>query len=481
MNILFLSSEVAPFAKTGGLGDVSAALPRALGRRGHDVRVFMPLYSRIDQAKTKFRRVESVPALRIPVGGRHYEVTLHAAQLPQSTMDVFFVHCPALYGRHGIYTHDGDEHARFLVLQLAALEFCQRMRFAPHVVHCNDWQTALTPLYLKTRFAWDGQIFGRAKTVLTIHNLNYQGLFPSSIAGDLGINDSLHLLHQDQLRDGRINFLLHGILYASAITTVSPTYSREIRTAEYGVGLDPFLHMRAGAVYGILNGVDYGEWSPQQDRLIPHHFSPENLEGKELMKQALLKRARLPSVAGVPLFGIVSRLAGQKGFDLLHETLPRALSRERFQLIVLGSGERRHERFFHELRARFPAQVRFHAGFDNELAHWIEAGSDFFLMPSRYEPCGLNQMYSLKYGTVPVVRKTGGLADTVELWDPPRNTGTGIVFEHYDAPAMYWALTSALRLYRDRAAFRQVQQNGMAQDFSWEHQVKHYERLYAQL
>lgn len=481
MNILFLSSEVAPFAKTGGLGDVSAALPRALGRRGHDVRVFMPLYSRIDQARTRFRRVESVPPLRIPVGGRRYDVTLHAAQLPQSTMDVFFVHCPALYGRQGLYTHDGDEHARFLVLQLAALEFCQRMRFAPHVVHCNDWQTALAPLYLRTRFAWDGQIFGRTKTVLTIHNLNYQGLFPAHVAGELGINDSLYLLHQDQLREGRLNFLLHGILYANAITTVSPTYAREIMGPEHGVGLDPFLRMRGSAVHGILNGVDYDEWSPQKDKLIPHRFGPESLEGKEACKQALLRRANLPAVPGVPLIGIVSRLAGQKGFDIVGEAMPKLLSSGRFQLVVLGSGERRFERMFRELRARFPKQVRFHAGFDNELAHWIEAGSDFFLMPSRYEPCGLNQMYSLKYGAVPIVRKTGGLADTVELWNPQRNSGTGIVFDTYDAPAVYWAVSTAVKLYEDRAAYRQVQQNGMARDFSWEHQVKQYEALYARL
>ncbi|MBS1151783.1 MAG: hypothetical protein H6Q89_3481 [Myxococcaceae bacterium] len=481
LNLLFLSSEVAPFAKTGGLGDVSAALPRTLHRHGHDVRVFMPLYARIDRKKFAFRRVETLRELPIIIGRRVFEVSIYAATLPGSTLEIFFVHCPALYSRASIYSHDGDEHLRFLVLAYAALECAQRMRFAPDVVHCNDWQTAMVPLLLKTRFAWDQKIFGRTKTVLTIHNLNYQGMFPASIVGDTGLGDSQHLLHQDQLRDGRINFLLHGILYANAITTVSPTYAREIRGSEYGVGLDGALRSRGSAVKGILNGVDYEEWSPEADKLIPVRYGPEDLAGKARCKQALLARAKLPALPDVPVIGIVSRLAGQKGFDLFPPALPRLLAKERFQLVVTGSGERHFERMFRQLQAQFPNQVRFNNAFDNEMAHWIEAGSDFFLMPSRYEPCGLNQMYSLKYGTVPIVRKTGGLADTVELWNPRARTGTGIVFETYDAFGLYWAISEALKVYRDRPAYRQLQQNGMAQNFSWDHQVEHYEQLYRQL
>ncbi len=481
MKILFISSEVAPFAKTGGLGDVSAALPRALRAHGHDVRVFMPLYARIDQKKYAFRRIETLSNLTIHVGRRSFQVSIFAATMPGTQMEVFFVHCPALYGRPGIYAHDGDEHVRFLALDCAALEAAQRMRFAPDIVHCNDWQTAMVPLLLRTRFAWDQQIFGHAKTVLTIHNLNYQGMFPADIVPDTGLTDSAHLLHQDQLKEGRLNFLLHGILYANAITTVSPTYAREIRTPEYGVGLDGALQARGAGVLGILNGVDYAEWNPAIDPLIPHRFTPQDLVGKEKCKQALLHRVKLPSVPEVPLFGIVSRLAGQKGFDLLEGAMPRLLARERMQLVVLGSGERHTERMFRGLQAQFPTQVRFHAGFDNELAHWIEAGSDFFLMPSRYEPCGLNQMYSLKYGTVPIVRKTGGLADTVQLWSPRRREGTGLVFETYDAFGLYWAVKEALKVFKDRPAYRQLQQNGMAQDYSWDHQVTHYEQLYARL
>ena len=460
---------------------MSAALPRTLHRQGHDVRVFMPMYARIDQKKHAFRRVETLRALPIIIGRRVFEVSIFAATLPGSTLEVFFVHCPALYNRPSIYSHDGDEHLRFLVLCYTALECAQRMRFVPDIVHCNDWQTAMAPLLMKTRFAWDQKIFGQTKTVLTVHNLNYQGMFPSQVLPDLGLSDAHNMLHQDQLREGRINFLLHGILYADAITTVSPTYAREIRGSEHGVGLDGPLRGRGNAVVGILNGVDYEEWSPEADPLIPARFSPTDLAGKEHCKQALLKRASLPSVPDVPLIGIVSRLAGQKGFDLFPSVLPRLLANERFQLIVTGSGERHFERMFRQLQVRFPDQVRFNNAFDNEMAHWIEAGSDFFLMPSRYEPCGLNQMYSLKYGTVPIVRKTGGLADTVELWNPRDGTGTGIVFETYDAFGLYWAISTALKTYRDRPAYRRLQQNGMAQDFSWNHQVKHYEQLYGQL
>lgn len=481
MNILFLSSEVAPFAKTGGLGDVSAALPRALHKRGHDVRVFMPMYSRIEQNKYRFRSIDSLRGMKVMFGPRQFEVSIFAAQMPGSDMEVFFVHCPQLYGRHAIYAHDGDEHLRFLVLCYAALESAQRMRFAPHVVHCNDWQTAMVPLLLKTRFAWDGSIFGKTKSVLTIHNLNYQGAFPAKIVPDTGLLRSQHLLHQDLLKAGRINFLLHGIMYATAVTTVSPTYAREIRTPEYGAGMEPFLRARESTVYGILNGVDYDDWSPQADKHIPQRYDVDDWAGKERNKLALLSRAHLPVLPGVPLLGVVSRLTGQKGFDLLPDALALGLREGKFQLVVQGSGEKRFERMFHQLRDRYPRQVRFQTAFDNPLAHWIQAGSDFFLMPSRYEPCGLTQMYALKYGTVPIVRKTGGLADTVQLWSPRTGTGTGIVFDDYDAKAVHWALEAAYNIYRDRPVYRRLQHNGMTQNFSWDHQVQKYEQLYSKL
>ncbi len=261
----------------------------------------MPMYSRIEQNKYRFRSIDSLRGMKVMFGPRQFEVSIFAAQMPGSNMEVFFVHCPQLYGRHAIYAHDGDEHLRFLVLCYAALESAQRMRFAPDVVHCNDWQTAMVPLLLKTRFAWDGSIFGKTKTVLTIHNLNYQGSFPAKILPDTGLLRSQHLLHQDLLKQDRINFLLHGIMYATAVTTVSPSYAREIRTPEYGAGMEPFLRARESTVYGILNGVDYDDWSPQADKHIPQRYDVDDWAGKERNKLALLSRAHLLVLAGVPL------------------------------------------------------------------------------------------------------------------------------------------------------------------------------------
>jgi starch synthase len=477
VNILYLTSEVARYAKTGGLADVSAALPQHLRRAGHDVRVFLPYYSRVDDKGATLEVV--LRDIEIRLGGHRYEVSIVRAERPGDA-PVHLVHCPALYHRGSIYTGDPDEHLRFLVLTRAAFEACGRMQFAPDVVHANDWQTALAPLTLKVRYSWD-RIFDRTRTLLAIHNLNYQGTFRADLLADTGLADAADLFHQDQLREGRINFLLHGILYADGVSTVSPTYAAEIQTAEHGANLDPFLRARSSTVVGILNGVDYAEWSPEQDALIPARYSATQLAGKATNKAALLARFGLPHVAHVPVIGIVSRLAGQKGFALLEDVMPGLLRRHGFQFVVLGSGEPRFEQLFWSLAAAFPRQVGFYRGFSNELAHLIEAGADMFLMPSRYEPCGLNQMYSLRYGTVPIVHKTGGLADTVQLWDPRDRTGTGIVFDHYTGDGLRWAIEAALATYRDAAAWRTLVDNGMAANFSWDRQGKLYEELYRRL
>jgi starch synthase len=477
VNILYLTSEVARYAKTGGLADVSAALPQYLRRAGHDVRVFLPYYSRVDDKAATLEVV--LRDIEIRLGGHRYEVAIVRAERPGDA-PVHLVHCPALFHRASIYTSDPDEHLRFLVLTRAAFEACGRMQFAPDVVHANDWQTALAPLTRKVRYSWD-RIFDRTRTLLAIHNLNYQGTFRADILADTGLSDAAHLFHQDQLREGRINFLLHGILYADGVSTVSPTYAAEIQTAEHGANLDPFLRARSSTVVGILNGVDYGEWSPEHDALIPARYSAASMAGKATNKAALVARLGLPYVPAVPVIGIVSRLAGQKGFALLEDVMPALLRRHGFQLVVLGSGERRFERLFAGLAAAFPRQVGFHRGFSNELAHLIEAGADMFLMPSRYEPCGLNQMYSLRYGTVPIVHKTGGLADTVQLWDPSDRTGTGIVFDHFTGDGLRWAIEAALVTYRDSAAWQALVANGMAANFSWDMQGKLYEELYRRL
>lgn len=475
MKILYAASEVAPFAKTGGLADVSAALPRHLARRGHEVLLVAPLYRRVQAELTPVPEAQDI---RLRLGPHQVRVSLHRAPLPDSEVEVTFVRCDDLYGRDGIYTQDADEHLRFIVLTYAALEACQRLGFSPDVAHVHDWQTALLPLALKCRYDWDAARFGRTKTVLTIHNLAHQGAFGAHVLPDTGLADSAHLFHQDQLSAGAISLLTTGLLYADAITTVSPTYAKEIQTPELGMGLDGLLRERSSTVVGVLNGIDPTEWDPATDRLIPHRYRRGALDGKERNKKALLQSMGLPYHHGLPVAGVVTRLTAQKGLELILEAAPHFLSRGEMQLVVLGSGATHYENAFAQLQHRFPRQVCFYRGFSNELAHLIEAGADMFLMPSRFEPCGLNQMYSLAYGTPPVVRATGGLKDSVRPFDPRTGEGTGFVFEHFDGQGLRWALGEALSVYRRPPLWRRLQDNAMAQDFSWERRVETYEALY---
>lgn len=480
MRLLYIAPEMAPFAKVGGLGDVMGALPRALHRRGHEVRVVLPAYARIDARKYGLVPVPGLAEITLGLGAHRVVVSILAANQPGSDLRVHFVHCPGLYGRPSLYGNDADEHLRFLALSYAALELCRRTGFAPEVVHCNDWATALVPLILKTVYARDPHL-GGARSLLTIHNLRYQGMFRAGVVADTGLSSAIGLFHQDQLREGVVNFLLHGILYAHGVSTVSPTYAREIQGPEQGAGLDGFLRARSSTVVGILNGVDYEEWSPERDAHVPFRYGPDDLSGKERDKEWLLGQLGLPYEPGVPLFGVVSRLVGQKGLDLLADVAPGLLTRHGFQLAVLGSGESRLEERFTHLQHAFPRQVCFYKGFSNELAHGIEAGADAFVMPSRYEPCGLNQLYSLRYGTVPIVHRTGGLADTVRLWDPKTREGTGFVFDHHDPAGLRWAIEAALSVHRDGAAWRRLMMNGMSQDYSWDRQSALYELLYTRL
>jgi starch synthase len=370
---------------------------------------------------------------------------------------------------------------RYLMLTRAALECCQRLGFAPDIVHCNDWHMAFAPLLLRTAYAWDAQIFGSTRSVFTIHNIGYQGVFSASAAADVGPGVSIEALHQADLGLGRINPMRHGILYADAVTTVSPTYAREIRTPEGGYGLDADLRARRDSVSGILNGVDYDDWNPAIDRYLPFHYDANDVTGKQRNKEALLDLLRMHAATSVPLVGMVTRLTRQKGIDLLPEVLPRLLQERDFRFVALGSGEAQYERFMHELQQQFPGRVVFYSGYSEELAHFIEAAADIFLMPSLYEPCGLNQMYSLKYGTVPVVRRTGGLADSVQHFDPATGQGTGIVFNDFDAGGLRWALQTALEWYGWPSVWHRLVQNGMQQDFSWDARIGEYELLYEQL
>jgi starch synthase len=477
LRICLLASEAAPFAKTGGLADVSSALVKYLHGAGHDARLFMPLYSRIDRARYEMYPVDFLQDVALEVGPHRYRYSVFTARMPDSQAFIYLVDCPPLYGRPGIYTQDPDEHLRFLALTRAAIECCQHMGWSPDVVHANDWHTAFAPLLLEASYDWDG-LFARTKSVLTIHNIGYQGVFAAGRVADLGLGPKSYLLHQDDLRAGRINSLRHGVMYADVITTVSPTYAREIRTPAYGMGLQDDLNARGEAVVGILNGVDYDEWDPRVDRYLTQHYGPGELAIKADLKRELLKRMRLETGKRAALFGIVSRFTVQKGLDLLFDTLPAVLAQRNACLVALGSGEHRYEELFEGLQRDFPRRVVYHRGYSDELAHWIEAASDIFLMPSLYEPCGLNQMYSLRYGTIPIVRRTGGLADSVVQYDPATKQGTGIVFNDFNAGAMSWALNFALDLYARPVEWQRIVRNAMAQDFSWERQGAEYVALY---
>ncbi len=479
LRILLLSAEVSPYAKTGGLADVAAALPRALARAGHEVRVLMPFYQSVQRGPWEFRPHPRLQGMRQSFGRRDLSFSVYTARLPESEVEMLFLQCPELYGRPGIYTQDGDEHLRFGLLSRAALDVCQWLQWGPDVLHCNDWHTALAPLYLKAAYGWD-RLFAPTRTVLTIHNIGYQGVFGAGTVDELGLGVHRQLLHQGDLQAGKLNFLKTGVIYADALTTVSETYAREIQGADFGMGLQDLLRARSSWVIGIVNGIDTGEWDPATDPRIPYHYSSADLSGKRACKEHLLARLALAPTARAPLLGVVSRLTVQKGFELLPEVLPDLL-REDVRLAVLGSGEERYESYFHWLHGSNPGQVSFWAGYDDELAHQIEAGADFFLMPSLYEPCGLNQMYSLRYGTIPIVRRTGGLADTVEPYVPATGEGTGFLFDEFTAAAFRGALGTALATWRDPAHRERLIRNGMARDFSWEQQSRHYVELYRRL
>jgi len=480
LKICLTSAEVTPFAKTGGLGDVTAALARYLDRAGHEVRLFFPFYGSIDTGQWSFTAVKFLQDISVQLGTRSFSFSVFTTELPNSGLSIYLIRNAELYGSNEIYSSRGFEHLRFALLTRATLECCQRMGWGPDIFHCNDWHTALLPIYLKTIYAWD-ELFKQSRTLLTIHNIGYQGMCSSEVVKDLGLEEHKGLLHQEDLTSGVMNFLRTGILYADAVSTVSPTHASEIQTAQYGMGLDSLLRARSNRLFGIVNGIDDQDWNPGVDELIPHSYSINDLRGKTANKVALMQELSLDYEERVPLLGMVSRLVGQKGIDLMMGPLVAMLQRYDVRLVVLGSGESKYEEFFQQLQAEFNGRVCFYQGFNNQLAHFIEAASDIFLMPSLYEPCGLNQMYSQRYGTVPVVRRTGGLADTVRPFDDPNSGGTGFVFEHPTPEGFYWAVEQALRIYQDRELWNRLVKNGMKQDFSWDSKIQNYIKLYSGL
>ena len=474
MHIAFAASECVPFSKTGGLADVVGALPRALAALGHQVTVYLPKYrqTRLFGAQTLIR------SLTIPFDDQ-YRFCSVVTDGNHSGVSFCFLDYPPFFDREALYgTSAGDypdNAERFALFSRAVLEACKILG-VPDIFHCHDWQTALIPILLSTQYAGD-PAFRDVATVFTIHNMGYQGLFPPDTLALLMLPWDLFTITKMEFF-GQVNFLKGALAFSDFITTVSKKYSQEIQTTEYGFGLEGVLHNRASTVTGILNGVDYDEWSPEKDKYITARYSPQDLGAKAKCKQDLLAAFGMTAAnPNLPVLGIVSRFVAQKGFDLIAQIMDR-LAREEMIVVGIGSGDKVYEEMFMRLGRQFPHKIAVKIAYDNALAHEIEAGSDMFLMPSKYEPCGLNQIYSLKYGTVPIVRATGGLDDTIEPWDARTSKGTGFKFTDYKGEALLLTIKEALRAYRDQTSWQTLMRNGMSRDFSWNASAKEYVRVY---
>jgi starch synthase len=472
MKILFVASEGLPYSKTGGLADVIEGLSRALVEAGHEIAVLLPRYrgNKISSVLVSSVTMAFADTLRFPSIAEAKSV---------SGVRYFFVDDPEFFDREQLYGDKNGEYPdnaeRFTELSRAAIEFCKRV-WLPDVIHCHDWQSALVPVILRNQHVNDPGVRS-LPVVLTIHNLAYQGYFPHSTMPKIGLPESLFTPSALEFYD-QINFLKGGLIFADYLTTVSKKYAEEIRTPEYGNGLDGVIRDRGDRVVGILNGVEYSIWSPEADTFISQNYSMHNLAGKRVCKKDLLKSFKLlEENIDRPLIGIVSRFADQKGFDLIAQ-ISDELIQENVSLVALGTGQDHYEKLFQDLAAKYPGRVAVKIGYDNSLAHRIEAGADMFLMPSRFEPCGLNQIYSLRYGTVPIVRATGGLDDTVQNFDANTKQGTGFKFNDYSGKALLECIREALTVFKDPALWQAVQTNGMAKDFSWKTSAASYVALY---
>ena len=477
MRVAILSSEALPFAKTGGLADVIGTLSVALERLGQEVCIIAPAYRSVLQGEFSLR--ETAIELSVPISDRLMKATVLDSTLDQGVA-VHFIRADPYFDREFLYgTVEGDypdNAERFIFFSRAALEWLRHQ--AVDIVHCHDWQTALVIVYLKTQAARYAET-AAAKTVFTIHNLAFQGIFGRHAWHLLNLDSALFT---PQLLEfyGNINFLKGALVIADKITTVSPSYAQEMMTAAQGFGLDGLVRQRAADLIGILNGVDYGQWSPWTDPFITCHYGENSLSAKEECKRSLRRTVGLPDKSDTPVVAMISRLTSQKGFDLVESIFASLMQRD-IQFVLLGAGESRYEQFFRGAASRHPDRVGLRFGFDEPLAHQIEAGADIFLMPSLFEPCGLNQMFSLKYGTIPIVRAVGGLKDTVQQCNTEAETGTGFVFEPYEAQALLRTIDQSLQVFHDKKAWAALRRRAMAMDFSWERSAKRYAHLYRQL
>jgi starch synthase len=473
LHIAFAASEMVPYVKTGGLADVCGALPKALARLGHRVTAFLPRYQAIP-----FPPGEFVGSVHVPVDSVNRSAGFYRSTIGEG-LEVVFIEHPEFFDRPGLYGVGGGDHAdnrlRFAFFARAVVEYFRSRGERPSVFHAHDWQTGLIPVYLKA-FYWNDPALQRCPTVFTIHNLAYQGNFGSDTLGMLGLPWSLGTREGLDFR-GQTSYMKGGVFFSELVNTVSPTYAREIQTPEKGYGMDGVIRARAADLSGIVNGVDYDEWDPTADVHIARRFSASDLAGKKACKADLLRTVGLPEFPDLPVIGITSRLVWLKGFDIVAGAWYDLLHRP-VRMVVLGTGEPDILGGLGSLAARAPDRFAVRFTYDTALAHKIVAGSDIFLMPSRFEPCGLTQLYSLRYGAVPVVHSAGGLVDTVEPWDPATGKGTGFRFDTADGTGMMWAIDEALKTYRDRKAWTRLMKNGMARDFSWERSARAYEELY---
>jgi starch synthase len=479
LSILISASEAVPFAKSGGLADVVGSLPKYLRRLGHDVRLVMPRYYKVDRDKYNLKPLAGV--LTVPMGilGNEY-CGVYEGVIPDTDIPVYLLEHEGYYGRNGMYDEGNveflDNDRRFIFLSKGSLELCKMINFCPDIVHANDWHTAAIPLLLNTSYRNDSHV-GKAASVLTIHNMQYQGSFPSTTMEILDVGWE-QFTFQGVEKDDRVNLLKGGLYNANVLNSVSEGYAAEIKTPQYGWGLENVLKERSSDLFGILNGVDYSEWSPETDQYIAANYSADDLKGKILCKSELQKVMGLPELADVPLIGVVSRMVKQKGIDFLAAALPEILKLD-IQLVMLGEGEPWAHFYFGGMAAKHPDRMKVIIGYDNALSHQIEAGADFFLMPSAFEPCGLNQMYSMRYGTLPIVRATGGLDDSVENLDENTLQGTGFKFRDLTAGALFdtvgWAVYT---WYNRKAVIRRLMLNAMQKRFTWETAAGKYEKLY---
>ena len=473
LRVLFLAAEVFPYAKTGGLADVAGSLPKALRALGHDIRIVMPRYGFIDKEKWGLREI--IPSLPVPFDERHEPASVYETHL--DSVPVYMVDNARFFDRDGIYAYP-DDAERFIFFSRAALELARALDWSPHIVHCNDWHTALVPNWLKTLYR-DDPFWQNTRTVFTVHNLAYQGVFGHRVLEVAGLAHYGFIVHPQLSQWNHVvHFMGRGLIFADMVTTVSPRYAREIMTPEFGAGLDPILRDRADTVVGILNGIDVDEWNPAADEHLARTYDVSTLDARAENRRALLEEVNLPPADDRPLFGFIGRLTEQKGIDLLTGVVGDAVRYLGAQFVFLGTGEERWQTLLQTAAERHPEHVRAFFTFNNPLAHRIYAGVDVLLMPSRFEPCGLNQMIAMRYGAVPLVREVGGLADTVHDFDPRTGAGNGFTFREYETQALYTAIVRAVETWKHREVWRRLQTRGMTTDFSWARSARQYVDVY---